>query len=122
VLGWIGSFTALDVSPADSLLGSAVGAGVLLAIALGYKAVRKIDGMGYGDVKLMAMIGAFLGWRMVFPVLFLASFLGSLYGLYLIKRGGTGRSEVAFGSFLAPAAAVVLFFGPQLWRAYLRMM
>ncbi len=77
--------------------------------------------MGGGDVKLMAMIGAFLGWRMVFPVLILASLGGALYGIYLMRRGASARTAVAFGSFLAPAAAVVYVFGADLWRAYLRL-
>lgn len=119
VLGWIGSLVALDITFIDSLVGSVVGAGLLLAVALLYKLVRKVDGMGGGDVKLMAMIGAFLGWQMVFPVLFLASLCGSVYGLYLIRTGGGRRTAVAFGSFLAPAAFVMLIFGPALWDYYL---
>lgn len=120
VLGWVGARFVLDITLLDSLIGSVVGAGLLLIVALLYKAIRKIDGLGGGDVKLMAMIGAFLGWQMVFPVLFLASFCGSLYGLYLIRGGGGGRTAVAFGSFLAPAAFVMLCFGPTLWDYYLR--
>jgi leader peptidase (prepilin peptidase)/N-methyltransferase len=119
VLGWIGSLRFLDIGFTQSLVGSAVGAGALLIVAFLYKLIRKVDGLGFGDVKLMAMIGAFLGWQLVFPVLFLASFFGSLYGLYLIRSGGSGRTAVAFGSFLSPAAFLVLCFGSALWRYYL---
>jgi leader peptidase (prepilin peptidase)/N-methyltransferase len=84
------------------IVGSLVGAGLILGIALLYKAARKVDGMGGGDVKLMAMIGAFLGWQMVFAVLFLAAFAGSIYGMILLRRAGAdGKTAVAFGSFLA---------------------
>jgi leader peptidase (prepilin peptidase)/N-methyltransferase len=65
------------------------------------------------------MIGAFVGWRMVLPVLVIASAGGALYGLYLMRRGASARTQVAFGSFLAPAAVVVNAFGAELWRAYL---
>jgi len=84
-----------------------------------HHALDRIEGMGGGDVKLMAMIGAFLGWQMVFPVLFIASLFGSMYGLFLITRGGTGTTAVAFGSFLAPSAIVVLLVGQRLWSLYL---
>ncbi len=77
--------------------------------------------MGGGDVKLMAMIGAFLGWQMVFPVLFCASLFGSIYGLFLITRGGGAKTAVAFGSFLAPSATVVLLLGPRLWSLYVAL-
>ncbi len=66
LLGWVGAWVCLDLTVVDSLVGSLVGAGLILAIAFAYKAARKVDGMGGGDVKLMAMIGAFLGWQMVF--------------------------------------------------------
>ena len=82
-------------------------------------AVRKVDGMGGGDVKLMAMIGAFLGWKLVLPVLFIASLFGSAYGAYLMIRGGTGKTAVAFGSFLAPSATLVFVFGAWLLDLYL---
>jgi leader peptidase (prepilin peptidase)/N-methyltransferase len=118
VFGWVGALLCLDITLVESLIGSAVGGGTILAVALLYKAIRKVDGMGGGDVKLMAMIGAFLGWQMIFPVLFIASFFGSLYGLALMRRGGTGKTAVAFGSFLAPAATLVFAVGRQLWYLY----
>ena len=101
----------------QSLVGSLVGAGLILAIALLYKAVRKVDGMGGGDVKLMAMIGAFLGWKMIFPVLFIvAALFGSIYGVWLMRSDGHGKTAVAFGSFLAPAACLMMFAGETIAR------
>lgn len=120
ILGWIGAWVCLDIGVLDSVIGSLVGAGVILGIALLYKAARKVDGMGGGDVKLMAMIGAFLGWQMVFAVLFIAAGAGSVYGIWLMKRaGGDGKTAVAFGSFLAPAACLMLFAGEHLVNMYL---
>jgi leader peptidase (prepilin peptidase)/N-methyltransferase len=121
VLGWVGAAVCLDVDLVQSLVGSLVGAGVILAIAGLYKVVRKADGMGGGDVKLMAMIGAFLGWKLVFPVLFVAALFGSLYGAWLMRSGGHGKTAVAFGSFLAPAACVMMFAGERLLELYLGM-
>lgn len=120
VLGWIGAVVCLDITLVQSLVGSLVGAGLILGIALAYKAARKVDGMGGGDVKLMAMIGAFLGWQMVFAVLFLAAFAGSIYGVILLKRSkADGKTAVAFGSFLAPAAILMWFAGERLMELYL---
>jgi leader peptidase (prepilin peptidase)/N-methyltransferase len=119
VFGWVGALVCLDITLVESIVGSIVGGGVILAIAVIYKALRKVDGMGGGDVKLMAMIGAFLGWQMTFPVLFIASFLGSIYGVMLMRRGGGAKTAVAFGSFLAPAATIVYVAGARLWELYL---
>lgn len=119
VLGWIGALICLDIGVIESIVGSLVGAGLVLAIALLYKAARKVDGMGGGDVKLMGMIGAFLGWQMVFPVLFIAALAGSVYGISLLRSGGDGKTTVAFGSFLAPAACLMLFAGGALARLYI---
>jgi leader peptidase (prepilin peptidase)/N-methyltransferase len=120
LFGWAGAAVCLDITLLQSIVGSVVGAGLILAIAWLYRAARKVDGMGGGDVKLMAMIGAFLGWRMVFAVLFLAAFAGSVYGVILLKRtGADGKTAVAFGSFLAPAAILMYFAGEQLLALYL---
>ena len=116
--GLIGAAAFLDIAFSDSLIGAVLGGGILYLVAVGYRAVRKTEGMGGGDVKLMAMIGAFVGWRMVFPVLMLASLGGALYGLYLMRRGASARAAIAFGSFLAPSAALVYVFGADLLRAY----
>lgn len=118
VLGWVGAAFFLDIGLVESLIGSLAGAGVILIVAVVYKSVRKVHGMGGGDVKLMAAIGAFLGWQMVFPVLFIAALCGSVYGIYLMRSGGDGKTAVAFGSFLAPAACLMMFVGSRILEAY----
>jgi len=102
------------------VVGALVGAGVITAIAVAYRVTRKVHGMGGGDIKLMAMIGAFLGWKMVLPVLVLAAFFGSVYGIYLMRKGGDGQTAVAFGSFLAPAACLMMFAGRPILELYAR--
>jgi leader peptidase (prepilin peptidase)/N-methyltransferase len=104
---------------ASSALGVLAGGGGLYLIALLYRLARKTEGMGGGDVKLMAMIGAFLGIRLIIPVVLIASFAGAAYGIALLRSGRDARTAVAFGSFLAPAAAVCLFWGDRLVSWYL---
>jgi leader peptidase (prepilin peptidase) / N-methyltransferase len=107
----------------DALIGLAVGGGGLLLVAEGYRRIARREGLGLGDVKLMAMVGAFLGWHGALATLVLGSFAGSLVGVALIaSRRGTRLTALPFGSFLAPAAWAALFFGPWLWRAYLRLL
>ncbi|HEX8172807.1 MAG TPA: prepilin peptidase [Thermoanaerobaculia bacterium] len=96
----------------ESLLGAAAGAGVLLAIGLTYKLVRKVEGMGLGDVKMMAMLGAIFGWEPLFPLLLIASVVGALTGVLVAMRSEHGmRVALPFGVFLGLAALVILFFG-----------
>ncbi len=107
----------------DALLGLAVGGGGLLLVAEGYRRIARREGLGLGDVKLMAMVGVFLGWRGALATLVLGSLAGSLVGGALIaSRRGTRLTALPFGSFLAPAAWVALFAGPWLWRAYLGLL
>jgi leader peptidase (prepilin peptidase)/N-methyltransferase len=105
----------------DSVVGAAVGAGVLLVIGLAYKLVRKIEGMGLGDVKLMAMLGAMMGWEPLFPLLLIASFAGALVGVMVMVRSGKQMAQLAlpFGVFLGLAALVMLFFGQPIIRLLL---
>ena len=91
----------------NSMLGMSVGAGSLLVISQLYYLVRGEDGVGSGDVKLLAMIGGFLGWPSVMVVLFVASIFGSIVGIGLMMFfDANGRSALPFGSFLAFASIV----------------
>jgi leader peptidase (prepilin peptidase)/N-methyltransferase len=101
------------------LVGVLVGAGSLYLVALGYRRITGIEGLGGGDVKLAGMIGAFLGWPGVFLTIFAAALAGSLVGLSLIGMGrGTRRTALPFGALLAPAAVLAALVGPVLWRWY----
>jgi leader peptidase (prepilin peptidase)/N-methyltransferase len=111
---------AAPPGPIASLAGIALGAGILYGIAAAYYAVRKEEGMGMGDVKMLAMIGAFLGWRAVLLTLILASFAGALTGLALMssKREGL-RYALPFGTFLALGALAAMLAGDAILDWYL---
>lgn len=113
----------LSSSLTDSLLGALFGASVLLAIIGIYWLVRRVEGMGQGDVKMLAMIGAVLGWRAIPGVLLLASVAGAAIGVPLALRSGRGMQlPLPFGVFLGLAFLAVLFFGPTLSSWYLSLM
>jgi leader peptidase (prepilin peptidase) / N-methyltransferase len=118
--GFIASFFVPWVSWSDSLIGIALGGGSLYLVAAGYELLTKKEGMGGGDIKLLAMIGAFLGWQAVLPVIFFSSLIGSLIGvpLMLIKKAD-GRLAIPFGPFLALGGVVYLLWGRQIIHWYL---
>ena len=104
----------------ESLLGIVVGGGCLWLIAELYKLFAKKDGMGGGDIKLLAMIGAFLGWKAIFPIVFFSSLLGTFVGVpaMMIKKADGGLA-IPFGPFLVMGSMIYLFWGPSLIRWYL---
>ena len=106
----------------DSLIGLVVGGGGLFLIAEGYYRVRHEEGLGMGDVKMLAMIGAFLGWKLTILTLMMASFSGTIIGVFMIvsKRGGM-KYALPFGTFLALGAVVAGTVGPRLVDWYLRL-
>lgn len=118
-LGFAASFVLPAMNWIDSAIGALVGGGILLVIAVAYYVVAKNEGMGGGDIKLLAMIGAFLGWKAVIMTLLIASFSGSAIGLALMLRYGKGsKYAIPFGPFLAAGALAYLFFGRQLITWY----
>lgn len=103
----------------SSLLGALIGGGMLFLVAAAYQALRKKQGLGMGDVKMMAMVGAFLGWRLAFLTIFVGSLLGSIAGILLVLFGGrTLQTKLAFGTFLGAAAAASLLWGNSMIRWY----
>lgn len=108
------------ISWLDSLLGILVGGGLLLLVAVGYKWVTGREGMGGGDIKLLAMMGAWLGWKAIPFILLASSLIGLLIG------GGSGllskkglRAKIPFGPFLAVASLLYIFFGTEIIRWYI---
>ena len=119
VVGFLFSFIA-EPFPTSSLIGIVLGGGVLYAIAAGYYAIRKEEGMGMGDVKMLAMIGAFLGWPAVVLTLILSSFSGAIIGLAMIAFArADGRHALPFGTFLALAALIAMLGGEPILNWYL---
>jgi len=106
----------------DALIGIVVGGGLLWAVAEIYYRVRGEEGLGMGDVKMLAMIGAFVGWKLTLVTLMMASFSGSILGVFLIatRRGGM-KYALPFGTFLAMGAALAATVGPGILQWYLAM-
>ena len=105
----------------DSLVGILVGAGILYAIAEIYYRVRREEGLGMGDVKMLAMIGAFVGWKLTLVTLMMASFAGSMIGLaFIVTRRGGMKYALPFGTFLALGAGLAATVGQGFLDWYLR--
>ena len=102
----------MDVKVMEALLGILNGGGCLFAIAFLYELITKREGMGGGDIKLLAMMGAFLGWKSLFFILFASSLLGAVVGIStMIAKGKDMKYAVPFGPFLSAAAVAYLFVG-----------
>lgn len=117
----IGLLLSLIAPPGirDALIGAVLGGGILYAIAGAYYLWRREEGMGMGDVKMLAMIGAFLGWKAVLVTLVLASFSGAIIGVAMMafQRGGM-KYALPFGTFLALGALAAMFVGDPLIAWY----
>ena len=114
ILGVLFSFISPTVTWQSSLIGLLVGGGVLYAVAFFYFLLRKVDGLGGGDIKLLAMIGAWLGWQSLPFIIFASSFSGSIVGLIAMfyqKKGG--KTRIPFGPFLSLAALVYTFYSEK---------
>jgi leader peptidase (prepilin peptidase)/N-methyltransferase len=107
----------------DALIGVVAGGGILYTVAEVYFRIRHEEGLGMGDVKMLAMIGAFVGWKLTLLTLMMASLAGSIIGLALIvtRRGGM-KYALPFGTFLALGAAVAATVGPAFLDWYLGLL
>jgi leader peptidase (prepilin peptidase)/N-methyltransferase len=120
IVGFLFSFVT-EPGWLASLIGIIVGGGTLYAIAELYYRVRREEGLGMGDVKMLGMIGAFVGWKLTLVTLMMASFAGSLIGLLLILMGrGSMKYALPFGTFLALGAALAATVGQSVLDWYLR--
>lgn len=115
---WLGLLFNLNHGFTDlksAVLGAAVGYLILWSVYWLFKTVTGKEGMGYGDFKLLAVIGAWFGWQLIPAVILLSSVLGAVIGIGLILfRGKSGGTAIPFGPFLALGGIVALFFGQQL--------
>lgn len=113
------SESSIIPSPLSSILGILAGGGFLLATAWVYEKVTGVEGMGGGDIKLLAMIGAFLGWPSIPVTLFFASLVGSVVGIGCMVATGAGRRlALPFAPFLCAGAILFIFFGEDLIQFY----
>jgi leader peptidase (prepilin peptidase)/N-methyltransferase len=112
-----------EVPRGEALIGALASPGALYLVGEYFYFFRGVEGLGGGDVKLISMIGALLGWPGVVVTIFLASAAGTLAGLAIMIRTGKGtKLAVPFGPFLAVGAAVHVFFGAELIAWYLQTM
>lgn len=114
-----GVFTDLH----SAVVGGAAGYLVLWLVFWAFKLLTGKEGMGYGDFKLLAAIGAFCGWKAILPVVLMSSIIGAIVGVLLITIQGRDRATpIPFGPYLAAAGWVQMFYGKDLLAAYLRFM
>jgi leader peptidase (prepilin peptidase)/N-methyltransferase len=113
-IGLVLSYFFLPHSIISALIGMLGGGGLLLLMAVIYP-----GGMGGGDIKMVAMLGAFLGWQKVFLTIFLGSLIGSVVGIAMIisKKGGR-KTKIPFGPYLAAGAILSIFFGNAIIEYY----
>lgn len=104
----------------ESGIGILAGGGFLAIVAFIYEKLRKQEGLGWGDVKLMAWLGAYFGWQGTLVILLWSSVTGTIVGgAYLLASGKGGRQPIPFGPFIAAAGILYFFYGPQVVHWYL---
>lgn len=119
-VGLVSSLVLPEITLKDSVIGVLLGGGSLFVVATGYQWLFKREGMGGGDVKLLAMIGAFLGWKAVILTILMGSLLGSVVGIaVMLIQGKNMKYAIPFGPFLAAGALVSLAYGRQIMVWYL---
>ncbi len=123
ILAGIGaSFLIEDLSWTASLLGAVAGGGSLFLVGRAYAATMKREGIGDGDIKLLAMIGAWMGWSALPLVVLISSLVGALVGgAFLVMSGQDARTRIPFGPFLSLGSLFYLFWGRQLIQWYLSL-
>lgn len=120
VAGFAFSFFIPQLGWLNSLIGIALGGGSLWLVATGYELLTKKEGMGGGDIKLLAMMGAFFGWKAIPFIIFVSSLTGSVIGVTVMLIGKKdSRLAIPFGPFLAAGAVLYIFFGRELIQWYL---
>jgi leader peptidase (prepilin peptidase)/N-methyltransferase len=119
-IGFLFSFFLKGHSWINSLLGILVGGGSLLLVAYCYQMLTGNEGMGGGDIKLLAMMGAFLGWKAVPFIIFTSSLIGSIVGVsMMLFQKKDSKLAIPFGPYLALGALLYIFYGQPLIRWYL---
>lgn len=121
-VGFICSFFIPQLGWLNSLIGIVVGGGSLLLVAFVYELLTKKEGMGGGDIKLLAMMGAFFGWKAVPFIIFVSSLVGSVIGItVMLAQRKDSKLAIPFGPFLALGAVLYIFFGRQMILWYLNL-
>jgi leader peptidase (prepilin peptidase) / N-methyltransferase len=120
-LGLVLSVGGVFVAPTDAILGAAVGYLALWSVYWAFKLLTGKEGMGYGDFKLLAAIGAWCGASAILPVLLISSLVGAVIGsIFLALKGRDRATPIPFGPFLAIAGWIQFYWGGNLLDTYLR--
>jgi leader peptidase (prepilin peptidase)/N-methyltransferase len=123
---WIGlalNLAGAYVELSSAVIGAMAGYLTLWSVYWLFKLTTGKEGMGYGDFKLLAALGAWMGWQMLPVIILLSSIVGAIVGISLIAFSRHGRNTpIPFGPYLAAAGIIALFWGPQLTRSYLGLM
>ena len=115
-----GGSTPLPVDPSTSIVGAIAGYLSLWSVYHLFRLLTGKEGMGYGDFKLFAALGAWLGWKMLLPIILIAALVGAAVGITMLALRGLNRSTpIPFGPFLAAAGWLMLMFGHELVTGYL---
>ena len=110
----------VPVDPRSSIIGALAGYLSLWSVYHLFRLATGKEGMGYGDFKLLAALGAWLGWKMLLPIVLMSALVGAIVGVVMMARFGRDRSQpMAFGPYLAAAGWLMLMFGPELVDGYL---
>jgi leader peptidase (prepilin peptidase)/N-methyltransferase len=118
--GWAAHGQALPTDPASAIGGAAIGYVSLWALFHLFRLLTGKEGMGYGDFKLLAALGAWLGWQLLLPIVLLSALVGAIVGIALIATRRQARGKpIPFGPFLAAAGWLAMLWGPQLVARYL---
>jgi leader peptidase (prepilin peptidase)/N-methyltransferase len=114
--------SSLPVSPRDAIIGAAAGYLSLWSVYHAFRLVTGKEGMGYGDFKLFAALGAWLGWKLLPLVIILSAATGAILGISMIVLRGRDRAApMPFGPYLAAAGWLAMMYGDSLVSAYLRV-
>ena len=120
---WIGLFLGLNsvfVGLAQAVIGAMAGYLSLWGVYWAFRLLTGKEGMGYGDFKLLAALGAWLGWQMLPLVVLLSSLVGAIVGVLLMLTGRSRHQPMPFGPFLAAAGWIALLWGQDIVQFYLR--
>jgi leader peptidase (prepilin peptidase)/N-methyltransferase len=116
-LGLLANVFGVFVPLHEAVLGAAIGYVFLWSVYWLFKLATGKEGMGYGDFKLLAALGAWLGWKMLLPIILISSVVGALVGIVLIVLARRGRDiPIPFGPYLTAAGFIALLYGPALLR------
>ena len=111
---------ALFISPRDAIIGALAGYLSLWSVYQLFKMITGKEGMGYGDFKLLAALGAWLGWQSLHIIILMSAVVGAIVGIAMIALRGRDRQlPIPFGPYLAAAGWITMLYGDAMWNAYL---